>query len=203
MMAGSQIPVKIQIDADHLVADSLWSTDLFRCESMLLKSHWVLVVTDQFTRRIIGFGVHSGFVDGVALCRMFNKVASTRGLPHYLSSDNDPLFLYHRWQANLRILDVQEIKSVPYVPFSHPFVERLIGTIRREYLDHALFWNASDLERKLEEFRHYYNSYRVHTSLDGDTPSEISGEPILRRADLSQLRWKPHCRGLYELPIAA
>ena len=36
--------------------DSLWSVDLFRCESMRLKSHWVLVVMDQFTRRIIGFG---------------------------------------------------------------------------------------------------------------------------------------------------
>ena len=44
--------------------DSLWSIDLFRCESILLKSHWVLVIMDQFTRRIIGFGVHAGDVDG-------------------------------------------------------------------------------------------------------------------------------------------
>ncbi|MEN8106880.1 MAG: integrase core domain-containing protein [Pseudomonadota bacterium] len=108
-----------------------------------------------------------------------------------------------RWQANLRILDVKEIKSVPYVPLSHPFVERLIGTIRREYLDHALFWNASDLERKLEEFRQYYNSHRVHTSLGGDTPSETSGDTIIRRADLNQFRWKSHCRRLYQLPVAA
>jgi len=40
--------------------DSLWSVDLFRCESILLKSHWVMVVMDQYTRRIIGFGVHAG-----------------------------------------------------------------------------------------------------------------------------------------------
>ena len=38
--------------------DSLWSGDLFRCESIVLKSHWVMVVMDQYTRRIIGFGVH-------------------------------------------------------------------------------------------------------------------------------------------------
>ena len=44
--------------------DSLWSVDLFRCESILLKSHWVMVVMDQYTRRIIGFGVHAGNVDG-------------------------------------------------------------------------------------------------------------------------------------------
>src|SRR5215469_16536546 len=50
--------------------DSLWSMDLFRCESAMLRTHWVLVVLDQYTRRIIGFGVHAGTVDGVALCRM-------------------------------------------------------------------------------------------------------------------------------------
>ena len=108
---------------------------------------------DQFTRRIIGFGVLTGDVDGVALCRMFNTAISTKGPPYHLSSDNDPLFRYHRWQANLRILEIQEIKTVPYVPLSHPFIERLIGTMRREFLDHVFFWNANDLERKLEGFR--------------------------------------------------
>jgi putative transposase len=52
--------------------DSLWSLDLFRCESLVLKTHWVMVVMDQFTRRIIGFAVQPGAVDGPALCRMFN-----------------------------------------------------------------------------------------------------------------------------------
>lgn len=183
--------------------DSLWSIDLFRCESILLNSHWVLVIMDQFTRRIIGFGVHAGDVDGVALCCMFNKAISTMATPKYLSSDNDPLFRYHRWKANLRILEVDEIKSVPYVPLSHPFVERLIGTIRREYLEHIFFWNDQDLERKLVDFRRYYNRHRVHQSLGGDTPSEISGEAIIRRADLNQICWKSHCRGLYQLPVAA
>lgn len=94
--------------------DSLGSVDLFRCESILLNSHWVLVVMDQFTRRIIGFGVQAGNVDGAALCRMLNKVISTHGVPKRHSSDNDPLFLYHQWQANLQILDFYEIKTVPY-----------------------------------------------------------------------------------------
>ena len=68
----------------------------------------------------------------------------------HLSSDHDPLFRFHRWRANLRILEVEEIKSLPYVPVSHPFVEQLIGTIRREFLDHVPIWNTVDLERKLE-----------------------------------------------------
>ena len=97
--------------------DSLWSIDLFRCESATLRTHWVLVVMDQYTRRIIGFGVHAGTVDGVALCRMFNRaLRGHRWLPKYLSSDNDPLYRFHQWQANLRILEVTEVKSIPYVP---------------------------------------------------------------------------------------
>ena len=100
--------------------------DLFRCESATMRTHWVLVVMDQYTRRIIGFGVHAGTVDGAALCRMFNRaIRGQRWMPRYLSSDNDPLYRFHQWQANLRILEVTEIKSVPYVPLSHPFVERL------------------------------------------------------------------------------
>ncbi len=66
--------------------DSLWSIDLFRCESATLRTHWVLVVMDLYTRQIIGFGVHAGTVDGVALCRMFNRaIRGQRWLPDYLN----------------------------------------------------------------------------------------------------------------------
>jgi hypothetical protein len=98
--------------------------------------------------------------------------------------------------------DVTEIKSVPYVPFSHPFVERLIGTIRREYLDHALFWNAGDLERKLDEYRRHYNAHRVHTSLGGNTPAVYASEVACYvrfpafRLDLIQVGKVSVCRGL-------
>jgi putative transposase len=58
---------------------------------------------------------------------MFNQIIAGKALPRRLSSDHDPLFRFHRWRANLRTLEVEEIKSIPYVPMSHPFVERLIG----------------------------------------------------------------------------
>ncbi len=93
--------------------DSLWSVDLFRAESITLRTHWIMVVLDQYTRRIVGFGVHAGNVDGPAVCRMFNEATSGEGWPQRLSSDNDPLFQYHRWKANLCVLDVEEIKSLP------------------------------------------------------------------------------------------
>jgi len=58
--------------------DRLWSVDLFRCESILLQSYWVMVVMDVFTRRIIGFGVAAAHLDGPAVCRMFNRATANR-----------------------------------------------------------------------------------------------------------------------------
>jgi len=180
--------------------DSLWSVDLFRCESILLKNHWVMVVMDQFSRRIIGFATHACNMEGPTLCRMFNDATSGQGWPKYLSSDSDPLFQYHRWKANLRVLNVEEIKSLPHVPMSHPFVERLIGSIRRELLDHTFFWTATDLENKLRDYQTYYNHYRTHSGRDGATPVMSGGNTLV---DIKQYRWKKHCRGLFELPVAA
>jgi transposase InsO family protein len=183
--------------------DSLWSLDLFRTESILLRSHWVLVVMDQFTRRIIGFGVEAVAVDGPALCRMLNQAISGQGLPTRLSTDHDPLFQFHRWQANLRILDMETVQTVPQVPWSHPFIERLIATIRTEYLDRLFFWTPDDLQRKLELFKNYYNAARVHQGLSGDTPGEKAGGPTPQTAGLEDYRWQSHCHGLFELPVAA
>ncbi|HYR83594.1 MAG TPA: integrase core domain-containing protein [Terriglobia bacterium] len=180
--------------------DSLWSLDLFRCESAILRTYWVLVVMDQFTRRIVGFAVHRGVVDGMALCRMFNRAIRARTLPKYLSSDHDPLYRFQQWQANLRVLEIEEIKTVPYVPLSHPFVERLIGTVRREHLDQTLFWTAADLEEKLRAFQDYFNGHRVHSGLEGRLPDPGQGKTTL---DFASYRWHRHCRGLYQTPIAA
>jgi hypothetical protein len=68
--------------------------------------------------------------------------------------------------------------------------------------DSARCENA-DPAQKLDEFRQYYNTHRVHTALDGITASELSGETITHRAALNNLHWKSHCRGLYHLPATA
>ena len=65
------------------------------------------------------------------------------------------------------------------------------------------FWNALDLTRKLEHFRHYYNGVRVHRSLDGGTPAQrAEGEPPAY-VNLDRYAWQQHCRGLFQTPIAA
>lgn len=104
---------------------------------------------------------------------MFNRGTSEQDWPKYLSSDDEPLFQYHRWKANLGVLDIGEIKSVPHAPMSHPFVERLIGSVRRELLDQTLFWSATDLGNKLPECQFYYSETRTHSGRDGRTPLDL------------------------------
>lgn len=150
--------------------DSLWSVDFFRCESVRLKTYYVMMAIDQHTRSIIGFAVTAGFPDGNAACRMFNQIIGGYAIPQYLSSDNDP------------------------------FVERTIGSVRRELLDRTLFWNERDLTRKLEQYRIYFNETRGHTALEGKTPEKYSVEPI-RKSLSGKIGWEKHCRGLFQTPF--
>ena len=163
--------------------NKLSSMDLFRLESVFLRSFWVMVVMDQFTRQLVGFSVHQGALNGSAICFMFNKIVYRKTWPKYLSTDHDPLFEYCLW--------------------SHPFVERLIGSCRREFTDHILFWSESDLLAKLSVFQEYFNSYRVHYSHAGKTPAEMDGKRHLAALDVKNFKWKSVCGGMYHTPIAA
>jgi putative transposase len=182
--------------------DSLWSVELFRCESICSK--------------LLGHGgdghLHSPDhrlcrrrrqSRRTSVCRMFNRAIARQSMPKHLSSDHDPLFRFQRWLANLRILEIDEIKSIPETPRSHAFIVRLIGTIRHEFLDQTLFWNQGDLERKLDSYEVYYNRYRCHTGLAGITPARRGGAPADPFASLDSYRWRKHCNGLFQTPAAA
>lgn len=101
---------------------------------------------------------------------MFVEIISDAGgWPKYVSHENDPLFKSEEWRSLIAIEKKygtlkDEIFSVPYCPRSHPFVERLIGSVRRECLDQTFFFNKVDLERKLSTYQDYYNEGRVHSS---------------------------------------
>jgi hypothetical protein len=85
--------------------DRLWSLDLFGCESATWRTHWVLVVMDHWTRRIVGCGAHRGVVDWAALCRLFNCATRGQSLPRDLSADHDPRYRFHqayRWPPHCR-----------------------------------------------------------------------------------------------------
>lgn len=107
-----------------------------------LKSSSVMVIMDQYSRRIIGFTVHRGDVGGEALSSMFREIVSNIPTPKYLSLDNYPFYRFDRWAPELEAMMINPIYSISLTPISHPFVERLIGTTRRVHACFNTRWHA-------------------------------------------------------------
>ena len=82
-----------------------------------------------------------------------------------------------------------EVRSIPFTPISHPYVKRVIGTIKPERLDQAIFWNEVDLQNKLDDFTDYYNNHRVHASLNGEVPANFGEDRLQPAASLGKFNW--------------
>ena len=108
-----------------------------------------------------------------------------------------------QWKRNMRIYEIKELRTVPFCPTSHPFCERLIGTVRRELLDRTLFWNGVDLKRKLDKYKTYYNESRVHSGISGRKPAKVYREERSVPSQVTRLTWKKFCNGLFVVPEAA
>ena len=67
-------------------------------------------------------------------------------------------------------MGIEEVLTAPRSPWQNPFVERFIGSVRRECLDHVIVFNEAGLLRLMTLYREYYERSRTHLSLDKDTP---------------------------------
>jgi transposase InsO family protein len=89
--------------------------------------------------------------------------------PRYLIRDRDTAYgLVFR--QRLRAMGIRDKPTAPRSPWQNPYVERLIGTIRRECLDHMIVFGEAHLRRILGRYAAYYNESRIHRSLDKDAP---------------------------------
>ena len=90
--------------------------------------------------------------------------------PRYLFRDNDGLYGYGV-RAFLDRCGIEEVRIAYRSPWQNPFIERFIGTLRRELLDHVIVLSQSRLDRLLREYiDEYYHVARPHQGLDRDTP---------------------------------
>jgi len=97
--------------------------------------------------------------------------------PKYLFRDNDGIY-GNGVRAFLESCGIKEVRTAYRSPWQNPFVERYIGTLRRELLDHVIVFSQSHLERLLREFiEEYYHIARPHQGLNGDTPVSQTTRP--------------------------
>lgn len=97
-------------------------------------------------------------------------------VPSYLLRDHDGIYGTH-FQRRVKSLGIEEIVIARRSPWQNPYVERLIGSIRRECLDHLIVLNQRHLRRILTCYLRYYHDWRIHQSLEMDTPDGRSVHP--------------------------
>jgi len=150
-----------------------------------------LVSIDFFTVPTIGFKVLTCFwcwlMTGVEFC--FNVTAHPTAewtgqqlreafpfdqLPRYRLRDRDAIF-GSDFRAQLRDMGISEVLSAPRSPWQRAYVERVIGSIRRECLDHVITFDAGSLRRTLNSYFDYYHRPRTHLSLGKDSPEPVIG----------------------------
>ena len=97
--------------------------------------------------------------------------------PRYLLRDNDGIY-GHRVRAFLISCGIKEVRTAYRSPWQNPYVERMIGTLRQDLLDHVIALNQAHLERLLREYlAQYYHTARPHQGLGGETPVPQPGAP--------------------------
>jgi transposase InsO family protein len=96
--------------------------------------------------------------------------------PRYLLRDRDSIY-GEVFEKRVKGLGIEEVLTAPRSPWQNPFAERLIGSIRRELLDHVIVLGESHLRRRLDGYFRYYHRSRTHLSLEKDAPETRPIEP--------------------------
>ena len=96
--------------------------------------------------------------------------------PRYLLRDRDRIF-GQEFVKQVRAMGIKPVLSAPRSQWQRAYVERVIGTIRRECLDHLIVFNERSLYRQLQRFVDYYHRSRTHLALDKDAPEPRPIQP--------------------------
>ena len=112
--------------------------------------------------------------------------------PRFLLRDRDGTY-GPAFRACLEAMEIDEVLTAPRSPWQNPYVERLIGSIRRECLDHVIVLNERSARRILRSYVAYYHHLRTHLALGKDAPVSRAVEP----ADPSDVVAIPHVGGLH------
>jgi len=97
-------------------------------------------------------------------------------VPKYLIHDRDGIY-GNFFQQRVKNMGIREVLIAPKSPWQNPIAERVIGTLRRECLDHMIILNEKHLYHILKDYMDYYHNCRIHLSLDRNSPSLRDIEP--------------------------
>ena len=173
-----------------------WGMDYFTAPTLTFRILYVLIIINHGSRKLEHFAITSNpNVDWVK--QQIRNATPYDHKPKYLVHDNDAVFVSKPFRKFLEACGIKPKKTSIKSPWQNPYAERVIGTIRRELLDHIIPINEKHLNHLLNEYVHcYYNPCRTHQGIDGRTPIPSPKYPPTTISE-TKLKATPVLGGLY------
>jgi putative transposase len=164
------------------------SVDFFVVPTVRFQILYVFLVLAHDRRRIIHFAVPA-HPTAEWTAQQLREAFPWYRVPRYLLRDRDRIF-GHEFTAQVKAMGIKQVLSAPRAPWPRAYVERLIGSIRRECLDHVIVFNEGSLHRTLTSFSSYFHNWRTHLSLGKDAarPADTNSRRRYHHRDLRS-RW--------------
>jgi putative transposase len=144
------------------------SVDFLTVPTFNFRVLYVFVVLSHARRQILHFNV-TATPSARWTAQQLREAFPFTSPPHYLLRDRDCVYDLE-FQQVVQALEVEELRIAPRSPWQSPYVERFIGSLRRECLDHIIVLNRAHLHRVLETYLAYYHRCRTHLGLEKDAP---------------------------------
>ena len=145
------------------------AVDFFTVATITFRVLYVFVVLRHDRRRVVHFNVTSHPTARWAAQQIVEAFPFKDG-PRFLLRDRDGIYGEH-FSDRVEHMGIEEVLIAPRAPWQDPYVERLIGSIRRECLDHVIVLSEDHLHRILAEYFEYYHEARAHLSLERNSPT--------------------------------
>ena len=150
------------------------SVDFFTVPTATFRVLYVFLIMSIDRRNVIHFNVTDSPTAAWTGQQILNAFPWDT-TPKYLLRDRDGIF-GKEFNRRVESMGIEQVLIAARSPWQNPYVERLIGSIRRECLDHVIIFNANHLRRVLKQYFHYYHEYRTHLGLEKDCPKTRSVE---------------------------
>jgi putative transposase len=153
----------------------LVSIDFFTVPTATFRVLFVLIILAHDRRKIVHFNV-TEHPTSAWTARQLVQAFYDRKPARYLIRDRDGIYGL-TFQDQVKALDIEEVVTAPRSPWQSPYVERVIGTLRRECLDHVIILGEAHLRRTIRSFLTYYHGARTHLALGKDAPVARAVQP--------------------------
>jgi len=157
-------------------ATQLASMDFFTVPTALFRILFVFIVIQHDRRRLVHFNV-TAHPTAEWTARQILEAFPFDLAPKYLLRDRDRIY-GHAFREQVAVMQIKEVLGAPRSPWQRAYVERVIGSIRRECLDHVIVLDEEGLRRVLAAYIRYYHKSRLHLSLEKDSPDPRSVQSV-------------------------